>query len=417
VVKETVVVEGTPQVVEKVVTATPVPEGKVEIVYYDRTNSAPKWADKYNEVQDKVTVKVEIQPPGTRYEQLIAAIMAGNAPDVIGLDCVQVGRFAQLGALVPLEDMLPQEAKDSYFPSLINVEGHYGRYGGHIVGVPFWVDNSVCCYNKKFLEEAGGDPEVGIRSWDDYINYGKAAVERLGIFGLAMLGKGGGIEFLYWPWIWAQGGDFTNKEWTASTANTPEVEKTFQFIRDIVTKHKITNDCVGVEWSDAWGLFTSQKAMAAHQGGGAVGHVRSEFPELWEIFGVCPIPGPKEGQKSSFIGGNVASLSTQSKRKEEAFDFLLWLTFSDEGMSVTGEIGFLPGCPKAFDLPVYKKDAAIYAPYKEGLQTGWASSNHPRYDEVMAVMQVAFNDAAREEKSIDQIVNETHEEIDRILKR
>jgi multiple sugar transport system substrate-binding protein len=411
--KETVVVE---KEVEKVVTATPPPKGKVKIVYYDRHSDCEVWAEPYNAMQDAVEVEVQIQPPGTRYEQLMAAITAGNAPDVIGLDCVQVGRFAQLGALAPLEDAIAKETLDLFFPNLINVEGHYGHYGGHIVGVPFWVDNSVCFYNKTFLEEAGGDPEAGIRSWDDYINYGKAAVEA-GHIGMSMLGSGGGIEFLYWPWIWAQGGDICNEDWTASTVDSPEVMNTFKFIRDMVTVHQVTNDAAATQWSEAFALFTSQKAMACHQGGGGVGVIRSEFPELWDVLGVCPIPGAKEGQKSSFIGGNVASMSMQSQEKEAALDFLVWVTASDDGIGVTGELGFLPGCPHGIDLPVYQKDPEIYEAYREGLTTGWPSSNNPHYDEVMVVLRVAFSDVALGEMPLEEIVDRAHGEVKRIVER
>lgn len=403
------------EVAETVATAVP-PKGKVNIIYYDRTTNAPKWAEPYNETQDAVEVEVQIQPPGQRYEQLMAAITAGNAPDVIGLDCVQVGRFAQLGALLPLEDLIPQETLGKYFPNLINAEGHYGQYGGHIVGVPFWVDNSVCFYNKTFLEEAGGDPNVGIRSWDDYINYGKAITTE-DRFGMAMLGSGGGIEFLYWPWLWAIEGDICGPGWTTSTVDSPEVMSTFKFIRDMVTVHKVTNDAVATDWSTALGLFTSQKAMVCHQGGGGVGVIRSEFPELWEVLGVCAIPGQTVGQTSSFIGGNVASIAMQTKERDAALDFLTWVTASDEGMALTGEIGYLPGCPSGIDLPVYQKNPEIYAAYKEGLSTGWPSSNSPRYDEVMVVLRVAFADVALGEMPLEAIVDRAHGEVQRIVER
>jgi multiple sugar transport system substrate-binding protein len=402
--------------VEKVVTATVPPKGKTHIIYYERTTSAPEWADPYNDMQDAVEVEVQIQPPGTRYEQLMAAITAGNAPDVIGLDCVQVGRFAQLGALAPLEDAIPQETMAKYFPNLISVEGHYGQYGGHVVGVPFWVDNSVCFYNKAFLEEAGGDPEVGIQSWSDYINYGKEITQGDRI-GMAMLGSGGGIEFLYWPWLWAIGGDICNEDWTASTVDSPEVMDTFEFIQSMVLKEQVTNDAVATDWTTAFGLFTSQNAMVCHQGGGGVGTIRSEFPEVWDVLGVCPIPGAEEGQTSSFIGGNVASLTMQSKEKEAALDFLTWVTSSDEGMSITGEIGYLPGCPSGIDLPVYQESPAIYEAYREGLTTGWPSSNNPHYDEVMVVMRVAFADVCLGEMSLEAIAERAHGEITRIVER
>jgi multiple sugar transport system substrate-binding protein len=423
VVKETVVVEGeevevTKVVeVEKVVTATPPPAEKPTIVYYDRHSDCEVWADAYHEYQDEVNVEVQIQPPDTRYEQLMAAITAGNAPDVIGLDCVQVGRFAQLGALAPLEDAIPQETLDLYFENLIATDHHYGIYGGHLVGVPFWVDNSVCFYNKAFLEEAGGDPEVGIQSWDDYITYGKAIADGDRV-GLSMSNCGGCIDFLYTPWIWAQGGDFINADWTASMVlEDPTVEKMLRFTREIVNVHQITNDAAATGWTESMALFTSEKALCVHQGGGGVGLVRSEFPELFEVLGVCPIPGAEEGQVSSFIGGNVASMSTQSEYKGPALDFLIWVTASDEGIGVTGELGFLPGCPKGLELPVYTKYPDIYAAYNEALQFGYPSANDPRFDEAMSPWHDAVIAAELNEKPMEEILATFHEDVNRVLQR
>jgi multiple sugar transport system substrate-binding protein len=232
-----------------------------------------------------------------------------------------------------------------------------------------------------------------------------------------MLGSGGGIEFLYWPWLWAIGGDICNEDWTASTVNSSEVMDTFKFIQSMVLKEKVTNDAVATDWTTAFGLFTSQKAMACHQGGGGVGTIRSEFPELWDVLGVCPIPGAEKGQVSSFIGGNVASLAMQSKEKEASLDFLTWVTSSDEGMTITGGIGYLPGCPSGIDLPVYQSSPKIYEAYRDGLSTGWPSSNNPHYDEVMVVMRVAFADACLGEMSLESIIDRAHGEITRIVER
>jgi ABC-type glycerol-3-phosphate transport system substrate-binding protein len=387
---------------------------RVTIRYYDRTTDAPRWADKYNEAQDKVTVEVEIQPPDTRYEQLVAAITADNAPDVIGLDCVQVGRFAQLGALLPLGDLIPADVQARYFEGLIKTERRYGLFEGNLVGVPFWVDNSVCFYNKRMLEEVGGDPEVGIRSWEEHVTYGKAIAEQ-DVFGFS---TGTVNSFLFGPWVWAQGGDFTDAEWTRSRCDEPEVRNMLQFARDLQNEHKITNDAPATDWGTMMSLFENQKALSVYMGGGLVGIVRNEFPELWEVLGTCPIPGPEVGQISSFIGGNVASISSKSQVQSEALDYLIWLTAEDEGMTVTGELGFLPGCPAGLELEVYQKDADIYKAFGDALQFGYPAGNDPRFDEVqLTPLNVAWTEALLNEKSMDEIINTLHDTINGVLQR
>jgi multiple sugar transport system substrate-binding protein len=395
--------------------ATPAPQGAVEIVYYDRTTSAPAWADAYNASQDKVKVTVQIQPPNTRYEQLVAQITAGNAPDVIGLDCVQVGRFAQLSALVPLGDLVSKEVLDLYFPQLVTTPHHFGIFGDKLLGLPFWLDLSVLFYNKALLEQAGGDPEAGIRSWDDYVTYGKKVTQGDVVgFSIAQCLSSG---FIGLPWIWAQGVDIFNKDFTKSTINTPEVIATLQFLRDLVNVHKITNDALGTDWNTMTSIFTGGKALIVHQGGGLVGLARKEFPDLWKVLGTCPIPGPKVGQKSSMIGGNVAAMSTQCKKQQEALDFIIWATSSQEGMAVTGEVGYLPGCPAGLDLPVFKNDWNVYATFRDALEFGYPVWNHPRNDEFGSPRSDAFCAAVRGERPIEEIAAEWERRTDEIIQR
>ncbi len=394
---------------------TKAPAAPVEIVYYDRTTSAPKWADAYNAAQSKVKVSVQIQPPNTRYEQLVAQITAGNAPDVIGLDCVQVGRFAQLSALVPLGDLVSKQVLDSYFPQLVKTPHHFGTFGGQLLGLPFWLDLSVLFYNKALLQQAGGDPEAGIRSWDDYITYGKKVTKGDTVgFSIAQCLSSG---FIGLPWIWAQGVDIFDKDFAKATINTPEVIATLQFLRDLVTVHKVTNDALGTDWNTMTSIFTGGKALIVHQGGGLVGLARKEFPELWKVLGTCPIPGPKPGQKSSLIGGNVISMSTQSKKREQALDFMVWATASEAGMAVTGDVGYMPGCPKGLDLPIYKKDWAVYKTFKEALEYGYPIWNHPRNDEFGSPRSDAYCAAVRGERPIAEIAAEWERRTNEIIQR
>jgi multiple sugar transport system substrate-binding protein len=416
VVKETVIVEGTPQVVEKVVekvvTAQPTAKGKAQIIYYDRTADATKWGDAWNSLDTNIAVEVQIQPPGSRYEQLVAAITAGNAPDVIGLDCVQVGRFAQLAALMPLQDIIPTETMDKYFQGLISNPRSFGFYEGNIVGVPFWLDMSVMFYNKEMMTAAGGNADVGLVNWDEIKTVGKAATKG-DVFGMSL---GQVNAFIWGPYLWATGGDYCDPEWTESWVDKGETEQMFQFFRDIVNVDKITNDAPATNWGDMQNLFTAQKAMTVHTGGGFVGLIRREFPDLWAKLGICLIPGPKTGQTSSFIGGNVASIATQTKELDAAKEFLIWLTAGD-GQAVTGEIGFLPGTAEAMDLDVYQKDWDKYAPFKLGLETGYASDNDPRFDEAQQILNTAFIDSMLNEKPMKEIIDQCHTELDRLLKR
>jgi ABC-type glycerol-3-phosphate transport system substrate-binding protein len=192
----------------------------------------------------------------------------------------------------------------------------------------------------------------------------------------------------------------------------------YQFARDIVTVDKITNDAPATDWGTMNNLFTGQQAMAVYNGGGMVGLVRSEFPDLFEVLGTCPIPGPEKGQISSFIGGNVASISTQSEHRDESLKFLLWATAEDDGMAVTGDIGFLPGCPSGLELDVYQKDWHLYKAFKDALEFGYPSGNDPRFDEVsLTPLNLAWEQSIIGELPMDEIINTLHTTINGVLQR
>ena len=395
------------------VTSTPPPQGKTQLVFYERAGNAQLWIDKYLESHNNLEISIMLEPPGQRMQSLIAAIAAGTAPDTIGLGGCWPGQLGEMGALVDLTDLQPvQDSLPLYSTTLMETDNAMGNYAGKVLGLSFWMDMSVMFYNKTFLEEAGGDPEVGVRSFDDIIAYGKAATkdDRVG-FSLGIVNG-----FLFWPWLWAQG-ELTNDDWSESRADEQPFIDMVQFARDIVCVHKITNDAAATDWGTMMDLFNNQKAMLLEMGGGEVGLVRGEFPELWEVLGVCPIPGPKEGQKSSYVGGNVACVSTQTEHLDESVELAVWLTSSEDAMTITGEMGYMPSCPHGVDLPVYQQDYDIYQTFWDALEYGRPAPNHPKYEEVEDASEQAYMEAIMCEKPMDQIVADHHDELNKILHR
>jgi len=395
------------------VTSTPPPQGKPELVFYSRNGNAQLWIDKYLESHDNLEISVVLQPPDVRIESLISLIAAGTAPDTIAMGGNFPGMLGEMGALVDLEDLQPvQDALPLYSTTLMEAHNGMGNYNGKILGLSFWMDMSVMFYNKTFLEEAGGDPEVGVRSWDDIITYGKAATkdDRVG-FALGLVNG-----FLFWPWVWAQG-QYWNEDWTEPSADQQPFIDMVQFARDIVCVHKITNDAAATDWGTMMNVFNNQKAMLMEMGGGEVGLVRSEFPELWEVLGVCPIPGPKEGQKSSYVGGDVACVSVQTEYLNESSELVVWLTSSEDAITITGELGYMPSCPYGVDLPVFQQDLDIYQTFWDTLEYGVAAPNHPKQEEVQDAAMQAYNEAILCEKPVDQIVADHQKELTKILQR
>jgi ABC-type glycerol-3-phosphate transport system substrate-binding protein len=75
--------------------------GNTQITYYDRYEWCEEYSTEYNSEGDDYAVETQVNPTtsGGAYQSAISQISAGEAPEVIGLDVVQIANFAELGAL------------------------------------------------------------------------------------------------------------------------------------------------------------------------------------------------------------------------------------------------------------------------------------------------------------------------------
>ncbi len=398
-------------------TTPPSPTEKPKIACYVRSQEGRRWVDEYNTVQSRVEVAVQVDPKGGTYEMLQTLVAAGNPPDMIALPDYLVGQFVSQRVIAPLDDMVPQALRDTFFPSLVNKDGRFGRYQGKLYGLPVSLDVSVLYYNKTLLQAAGGDAEAGFRSWDDYVLYGKAVTQE-GRVGFAMALTDTNNLGSYVVWLWAQGGDYADKGWTKSRFNEPAGVNALQFLHDLIHVHKVTNsNATTAHEYDLMERFATERALACHETGTLFRYVRFLRPSLLPALGTCPIPGPQVGQKSAFITGLLLTMTPQARQKKECLDFMTWATTSERGMTLTGELGLLAGVPKAFNLPVYKNDVAIWAAFKEGLEIGNSVPNDPRIVEIGTLVLGAFWEAAQEEANPQQIADEVASKMNAILER
>ncbi|QOJ01460.1 MAG: extracellular solute-binding protein [Phycisphaeraceae bacterium] len=88
--------------------------------------------------------------------KLMASASAGRPPDVVNMSDLNFARFAGLGALRPLDDVIPGDAGARYLAGalgLCRLAGPGGRR--RLMGVPWYVTPQVTIVNRR-LVEAGG---------------------------------------------------------------------------------------------------------------------------------------------------------------------------------------------------------------------------------------------------------------------
>jgi multiple sugar transport system substrate-binding protein len=124
-------------------------------------------------------VKVLFQPSGVDDEQyktkIALDLKAGTAADVIDLDGIWVGEFAQAGYIKPLAEVGGAAVDSwtgwSHIPPA--VQG-LGIFDGRKYGLPQGTDGRVLFYNKTLFAKAGLPETWNPDSWQDIIDAGTA---------------------------------------------------------------------------------------------------------------------------------------------------------------------------------------------------------------------------------------------------
>lgn len=343
VVKETVVVEGTPKVIEKVVKVTEAPKDPVTVqfmikpsVSYEEMIGAlmPVFQAKYPHVSVEL-----ISADWDEFEPKLMTMIAGGSPP----DCIATGgtnphaeRFVR-GVTQGLNDFLDRDpgVREVLFDS--GVEAYTLR--GELISLPatFSWPGTFC--NATLFEEAGVELPTNDWTSDDWTweetletakrlsgdTNGDGKQDRYGI----TLGHGG-------PWYWTRlwGQDLVSKEDYESGVLTklqwddPEVYEAcvngLQARADAMYVHKVTPDPATSSTIRQIGrhLGTGQVAME-FAGSWAFSF---EFPEQYTYWAAANFKGGQNGSgtRCNQMWINPYSMTKSSKHKDEAW---AWLKF------------------------------------------------------------------------------------------
>lgn len=282
-------------------------------------NAAKEYGSAHN-----VTIDVQGFPANDLINKITTALSGGGGPDVVLVDVSQV---AQLGASKMLVDITSRLGgnKSQFFEG--NVAA--ATIDGATYAVPFDTSNVALFWNKKMFEKAGiANPPT---TWDELLS---AAKELTGgnQYGY-MLGAKGYGSFLFWPWLWQNGGEIVDKSGQA-VFNNPAGLEAWNFYSGLYLNHKVVPPTfLGV--TQAWDQYiqpfmTGQVAMMAI-GDWGIAPLAKGNPSL--EYGVAPLPKGK--QAATVLGGNALGITSASKSPDAAWGFVSWLTSAEQEKVLT----------------------------------------------------------------------------------
>ena len=357
--------------------------------------------------------------------KLFTAIAGGNPPDVTWVDGPQVSEWAARGALEPLDDLIATAgiSKDDFWEPSWNQT----VYNGKTWALTYSSDpNFGFFWNKDIFREAGLDPEKPPQTIEEMEQMAdKIAkvegnrIDRLGFIPWTVYGSANSMV----TWGWAFGGEFFEPETNKVTANHPNNVKALQWMVDYAKKYDPTrvSGFVAGFGTGEQNPFYQQKFAMAPFGPWELSGLKQYAPDL--DFGITFLPTGPDGAppKSSWVGGWTVGIPKGAKNKEAAFEFVRWLTTSDEATNIAGNsFTQFPGFKKS---PYYEKvqqDPQLKPFYEILVETKHQRPVMPAQAFYMGQLATAVDAAIFGQKTaqqaLDDATTETQKELDRILK-
>src|SRR5690606_18715060 len=120
-----------------------------------------------------VDVTVEFEPQGVDdedYKTKIALdLQSGEGADILAMDGIWVGEFAEAGYIAPLGEVAPAADEWDGWERIPEAVQSALSFDGERYGVPTGADGRVLFYNKELFAEAGLPEDWQPESWDDVL--------------------------------------------------------------------------------------------------------------------------------------------------------------------------------------------------------------------------------------------------------
>jgi multiple sugar transport system substrate-binding protein len=145
----------------------------------------PKFVEQQKAKGVNATVKFEGNGADDKdYKTKVALdLKTGGGVDVLEIDGIWLGEFAQAGQVKPLADLAGKDKVDAWegWSKIPHAVAALGDFDNKRYGVPVGTDGRVLYFNKKLFSQAGLPADWQPRSWDDVLTAGQALKKLPGV--------------------------------------------------------------------------------------------------------------------------------------------------------------------------------------------------------------------------------------------
>jgi len=270
----------------------------------------------------------------------------GGQFDVVTLGTNDASTYVESGWTEPIEpllDAMSDEEKEAYDADDL-IAGTLAGFTSEKAGlgaIPLYGESTMLMYRTDLFEAAGLTmPEEP--TWEEVYDFATQLNDpATGTVGMALRGKAGYGENMYVfnTIMNAFGAQIANEDWTGAY-DTPEMAEAWEFYRKL-QQDAGAREVTSNGYTETLNLMSSGKAAIYYDATVSADVFEGEDSAVKGKMGYAMSPaGPGKGNTQT-VGGWGLALTTSSKQKDAAFDFMTWVTSKDYVQLVAEKKGWL----------------------------------------------------------------------------
>ena len=365
-----------------------------------------------------IELEYDASPYNITRNQILDRLSNGDSIDIVSLDQIWLGEFAEKGLIRNLTADFEQWGRmDDLYEG--NLDGCV--YNNTLYGLWLWTDVRGMWYWKDMLQEAGVDPE-SLKTWDGYIS---AAVKLKNFFGdrliqgVHLLGASHAPD-LWYPYLWMLGGEMLERReghptkgvyWFPSY-NSSEGVRAMEFLKQQVG--------AGIEPQDRPYLdraFVNRNFSVMLAGSWMPGFFpRESWPTLEQELGFIPMfPVPNQTtQTSTMMGGWEVAIPSTSQHSDLSWELITIMAQPEILTPFLQQYVYLPTQHVLGEGPSsqpLKESVPFFEEMVSMIPYGQSRPNVPEYPEIaehihQAIQQV-YNGSALPEDALNAAAAES----------
>lgn len=357
--------------------------------------------------------------PNLRSKFLTAAA-GGNPPDVVQVDTIWLGEYAEGGLLADLTEKL-QAWSD--WPDVVNSFKESTRWKGRSYGTWLNTDVRIMVYNKKLFRRAGLDPNRPPQDWDELFDTAKKITSHPAYYGYgfpAMKNEESSMRFF--GMLYSGGGQILTDDLKGAAFNSEAGVKALEFHVKMIEgggapKSVVSGDYMDIDravFQDKFAISYMTKTL-----GLAKALIPGLTPERFrEDFGAAAIPKAPGGKWATMAGGYLLSVPKGAKHPELAWELISMAAAADAQFKYTAARGYVPTFYSLMKRPeVYYEVDPFFNVILDQLPYAYFRPGIPQYPEISAAVQDAIQAAVLGQAGTKQALDAAARKVNQLLAR